>query len=122
MSEFSEKKDPAWYFMQWASGVDHGAFGATRMDFVNPVRASVWANRDFRDRLGESYPGYVEQHDVSAPGREDLLHAAAALLRPHDGVGGEPSAHGGEPRGSVAEELDALAESVNRQLADAGLG
>lgn len=121
MSEFSQNKDPAWFFMQWASGVDHGTFGATQMDFVNPVRASVWANADFRNRLEESYPGYVEQHDVSAPGAKiyftpqplffDLTTEWAVSLQ-------RMVAN----QAAVGEELDALAANIDRQLADAGLG
>ena len=54
--------------MQWASGTEHDLFGARKMDFVNPVRASVWKDEEFRERIEKSYPGYLEQHDVSAPG------------------------------------------------------
>ncbi len=42
MSSFSKQKDAAWLFMQWAASVEHDLFGARKMDFVNPVRASVW--------------------------------------------------------------------------------
>ncbi|MEO1102469.1 MAG: extracellular solute-binding protein, partial [Pseudomonadota bacterium] len=68
MSNFSNNKDAAWNFMQWASGPEHGLFGAAEMDFVNPVRKSVWADPTFTERLEKGYPGYVEMHDVSAPG------------------------------------------------------
>jgi multiple sugar transport system substrate-binding protein len=121
MSQFSKKKDAAWYFMQWASGPEHGLFGATEMDFVNPVRQSVWDDESFRKRLDGSYPGYVEMHDVSAPGAKihftaqplffDLTTEWAASLQKM--VAGEVP---------VDEGLDQLADSVNRQLKDAGLG
>ncbi len=121
MSEFSENKDPAWYFLQWTSGADHGTFGATTMDFVNPVRQSVWDNADFRDRIKNSYPGYLEQHDVSAPGAKiyftaqplffDLTTEWAATLQKM--VANQVP---------VDEGLDQLAESLDRQLKDAGLG
>lgn len=121
MSEFSKKKDAAWYFMQWASGPEHGLFGATQMDFVNPVRQSVWDDDGFRARLDKSYPGYVEMHDVSAPGAQiqftaqplffDLTTEWAATLQKM--VANEVP---------VDEGLDKLAESVNRQLKDADLG
>lgn len=62
MSSFSKDKDATWYFLQWASGPEHGLFGATKMDFVNPVRKSVWADQSFRDRLSGKYPGYVDPH------------------------------------------------------------
>ena len=121
MSSFSQNKDAAWTFLQWASGPKHGLFGATQMDFVNPVRASVWADKGFRDRLASSYPGYVEMHDVSAPGASikftaqplffDLTTEWAATLQKM--VANEVP---------VDEGLDQLADSVNRQLKDAGLG
>ncbi|TIX47328.1 MAG: extracellular solute-binding protein, partial [Mesorhizobium sp.] len=59
MSNFSKDKDATWYFMQWASGPEHALFGATKMDFVNPVRQSVWNDEMFREKLNKSYPGYV---------------------------------------------------------------
>jgi len=121
MSAHSEQKDATWNFMQWASGPEHGLFGATQMDFVNPVRKSVWADETFRERLNKSYPGYVEMHDVSAPGAKihftaqplffDLTTEWAATLQKM--VSNEVP---------VDEGLDQLADSVNAQLKDAGLG
>jgi multiple sugar transport system substrate-binding protein len=121
MSNFSKDKDATWYFMQWASGPEHGLFGATKMDFVNPVRASVWKDAGFRDRLDKSYPGYVAMHDVSAPGASikftaqplffDLTTEWSASLQKM--VAKEVP---------VNEGLDQLAASVDRQLKDAGLG
>jgi len=121
MSNFSEKKDPAWHFIQWASGAEHGLFGAGKMDFVNPVRQSVWDDADFRERINTSYPGYVEQHDLSAPGAKiyftpqplffDLTTEWASTLQKM--VANEVP---------VDEGLDQLAASVDAQLVDAGLG
>lgn len=121
MSKFSKDKDATWNFLQWASGPEHGLFGATKMDFVNPVRKSVWSDEMFRDRLNSSYPGYVEMHDVSAPGAKihftpqplffDLTTEWAASLQKM--VANEIP---------VDEGLDQLAESVNKQLKEAGLG
>jgi multiple sugar transport system substrate-binding protein len=121
MSKFSKDLDATWYFMQWASGPEHGLFGAAKMDFVNPVRQSVWDDAGFRDRLSGSYPGYVAMHDVSAPGASikftaqplffDLTTEWAASLQKM--VAKEVP---------VDEGLDQLADSVNRQLKDAGLG
>lgn len=121
MSKFSKDKDAAWNFLQWASGPEHGLFGATKMDFVNPVRKSVWADEMFRDRLDSSYPGYVEMHDVSAPGAKihftaqplffDLTTEWASSMQKM--VANEVP---------VDEGLDQLAESVDKQLKEAGLG
>ena len=121
MSEFSNQKDAAWYFIQWASGVEHGLFGAREMDFVNPVRQSVWDDAAFTDRINSGYPGYVEQYSVSAPNSQiyftpqplffDLTTEWAATLQKM--VANEVP---------VDEGLDQLADSINGQLKDAGLG
>ena len=121
MSKFSKDKDATWHFLQWASGPEHGLFGATKMDFVNPVRKSVWADEMFRERLNKSYPGYVEMHDVSAPGAKihftaqplffDLTTEWAATLQKM--VANEVP---------IDEGLDQLAASVDTQLKEAGLG
>ncbi|MEM6762706.1 MAG: ABC transporter substrate-binding protein, partial [Pseudomonadota bacterium] len=121
MSKFSKDLDATWNFMQWASGPEHGLFGASQMDFVNPVRSSVWADPGFRGRLESAYPGYVEMHDVSAPGAAikftaqplffDLTTEWASTLQKM--VAKEVP---------VDEGLDQLADSVDRQLKDAGLG
>jgi multiple sugar transport system substrate-binding protein len=121
MSSFSANKDATWYFLQWVTGPEHDMFGAREMDLVNPARASVWADGAFRDKLAGKYPGYVEMHDASAPGASikftaqplffDLTTEWAATLQKM--VAKEVP---------VDEGLDMLAESVNTQLKDAGLG
>lgn len=121
MSNFSKDKDATWYFLQWASGPEHALFGATKMDFVDPVRQSVWKDEMFREKLNKSYPGYVEMFDASAAGASikftaqplffDLTTEWAATLQKM--VAKELP---------VDEGLDKLAESINGQLKEAGLG
>ncbi len=121
LSSFSKQKDAAWLFMQWAASTEHDLFGARKMDFVNPVRTSVWKDSEFRDRIAKSYPGYLEQYEVSSPGAKiyftaqplffDLTTEWAASLQKM--VAKEVS---------VDEGLDKLADSINRQLKSAGLG
>ena len=120
MSSFSEQPEAAWTFMQWASGVEHDLFGAREMDFVNPVRQSVWDDEEFQSRIAKSYPGYLEQYQASAPGSKiyftpqplffNLTTEWAAALQKM--VANEVP---------VDEGLDQLAESVNRQLRQAGI-
>lgn len=120
MNNFSKRKEAAWYFMQWASGIEHGLFGARNMDFVNPVRSSVWQDEAFRARMAKAYPGYLEQYEASAPGSGiyftpqplffNLTTEWAASL--------QKMVTDGAP---VDEELDRLAESENRQLRQAGI-
>lgn len=121
LSSFSAKKDAAWYFMQWASGLEHGLFGAAKMDFVDPVRKSVWANETFIDRLNSNYPGYVEAFNKSVPGAKiqftaqplffDVTTEWASMLQKM--VANEVP---------VDEGLDQLVQSIDRQLSEAGLG
>ena len=121
MNSASKKKDAAWYFMQWATSMEHDLFGARKMDFVNPVRASVWKDAEFRGRIDKSYPGYLNQHDTSAPGAKiyftaqplffDLTTDWSATLQKM--VAKEIP---------VDEGLDQFAASVDAKLKEAGLG
>ena len=121
MSKFSKDLDATWHFVQWATGAEHSLFGATYMDHVNPVRAGVWADEVFRERLGKSYPGYAHAHDVSAAGAGikftpqplffELTTEWAATLQKI--VAWEVPAD---------EGLDQLADSINKQLQETGIG
>lgn len=120
MSNFSTKKDATWNFLQWATSVDHALFGARKMDFVNPVRQSVFKDTEFRDRIAKNYPGYLEQYEASYPGAKIYFTPqplffnlttdwAAALQRM---VAGEVE---------VTAALDELAANFDRQLQQSGL-
>ncbi len=121
MSSFSKKKDAAWKFMQWATSVEHDLFGARKMDFVNPVRASVWKDEEFRDRIAKSYPGYLEQHDVSAPGAK-IYFTAQPLFFDVTTLWAETLQKMVAKEVPVDEGLDQLAASIDKQLREAGLG
>jgi multiple sugar transport system substrate-binding protein len=121
MNSFSEQKEPAWHFIQWASGTEHGLFGARQMDFVNPVRQSVWQDEQFRQRIADSYTGYLDQYEASAPGSKiyftpqplffNVTTEWAAMLQRM--VANEIG---------VDEGLDQLVQSIDRQMQQAGLG
>jgi multiple sugar transport system substrate-binding protein len=120
MSAFSANKAAAWMFMQWAASTEQCTFGATKAKQVDPVRQSVWGNKEFQERLNASYPGYLEQYQASAAGSKiyftpqplffNLTTEWAATLQ---------KIYGNEV--SVDEGLDKLAESVQGQLRDAGI-
>jgi len=121
MSNFSRNKDAGWLFIQWASGTDHLLFGARKNDMVNPVRQSIWNDAEFQERIKSGYPGYLEQYQATAPDAKiyftpqplffNLTTEWAATLQRM--VAREVG---------VDEGLDQLAESVNRQLRQAGIG
>jgi multiple sugar transport system substrate-binding protein len=121
MSSFSNQKDAAWHFLQWASSTEHDLFGARKMDFVNPVRASVWADEEFRSRIDKSYPGYLNQHDVSAPGAK-IYFTAQPLFFDLTTQWAETLQKMVAKEVPVDEGLDQLAASIGKQLKDAGLG
>ena len=121
MANASKQKDAAWAFMQWASGTEHGLFGARKMDFVNPVRASVWKDEMFRKRIDTSYPGYLNQHDVSAPGAK-IYFTAQPLFFDLTTQWAETLQKMVAKEIQVDEGLDQLAANIDKQLKDAGLG
>ena len=120
MSNFSKKKDAAWYLMQWATGAEHCMFGARKMDVVNPIRTSVWNDPEFKTKISQ-YPGYLDQYTQTAPKAQIYFTPqplffnlttdwAAALQRM---VAREIP---------VNEGLDQLAANFDRQLKQSGLG
>jgi multiple sugar transport system substrate-binding protein len=121
MSNFSSQKDAAWYFIQWATSVEHDLFGARKMDFVNPVRASVWKDEEFRSRIDKSYAGYLHQHDISAPGAK-IYFTAQPLFFDLTTQWAETLQKMVAKEVPIDEGLDQLAASVDKQLKDAGLG
>ena len=120
MSNFSQRKDAGWLFMQWASSTDHALFGAREMDFVNPVRQSVWDDEAFQNRIAESYPGYLEQYQASAPGSRIYFTPQPLFFNLTTEWASSMQQMVGDQI-PVDEGLDQLAESVNRQLRQAGL-
>lgn len=121
LNSYSKQKGPAWWFIQWASGTEHGLFGAQKMDMVNPVRNKIWKDETFRARIAKSYPGYLEQYEASSPGSKiyftpqplffNLTTEWAASLQRM--VAGELP---------VSDGLDQLAANIDNQLKQAGLG
>lgn len=121
MNTFGKQKDAAWYFMQWASSTEHDMFGARKMDFVNPVRASVWKDQEFRSRIDKSYTGYVAQFDASSPGAK-IYFTAQPLFFDVTTQWAETLQKMVAKEVPVDEGLDKLAASIDQQLKDAGLG
>jgi len=96
-------------------------FGARKMDFVNPVRQSVWKDQEFRDRIAKSYPGYLEQYEVSSPGAK-IYFTAQPLFFDLTTIWAETLQKMVAKQVPVDEGLDQLAANIDKQLKDAGLG
>jgi len=121
MNNAGTQKDATWYFLQWATSVEHDLFGARKMDFVNPVRASVWKDEEFRNRIDKSYPGYLNQHDVSAPGAK-IYFTAQPLFFDLTTLWAENLQKMVAKEIPVDEGLDTMAAEIDKKLAEAGLG
>ncbi len=121
LSNYSAQKDAAWYFIQWATSTSTTCSERQKMDFVNPVRASVWKDEVFRKRIDTSYPGYLNQHDVSAPGAK-IYFTAQPLFFDLTTQWAETLQKMVAKELAVDEGLDQLAANIDKQLKDAGLG
>ena len=121
MNTAGKQKDAAWYWMQWASSTEHDLFGARKMDFVNPVRASVWKDEEFRNRIDKSYSGYLAQYDASAPGAR-IYFTPQPLFFDVTTQWAETLQKMVAKQVPVDDGLDQLAASIDKQLKDAGLG
>jgi multiple sugar transport system substrate-binding protein len=120
MSSFSQNKPAAWTFLQWATGTEHDTFGATKADEVNPVRQSVWDNKDFSNRLQSGYPGYLDQYKASAPGAKIYFTPQPLFFNLTTEWAASLQKMYAKQIG-VDDGLDQLAESVMGQLRDAGI-
>lgn len=120
MSEFSKQKEATWYFMQWATGTQNTTFGATKGDLVNPIRKSVWANPEFKERLEKSYPGYLAQYQTAVEGAK--IYFTPQQLFPEfttEWASSLQQMFGGTV--PIDEGLDKLAENLTKKLKGVGL-
>ena len=74
-----------------------------------------------RGRIDKSYPGYLEQHDVSAPGAK-IYFTAQPLLFDLTTQWAETLQKMVAKEVPIDEGLDQLAANVDNQLKEAGLG
>ena len=121
MNNFGKQKDAAWTFIQWASSTEHDLFGARKMDFVNPVRASVWKDDEFRS----GSPSPIPATSSSSTSRRRVPRSTSRRSRCSSNVTTDWAA---TLQRMVANEipvddgLDQLAASIDKQLKQAGLG
>jgi multiple sugar transport system substrate-binding protein len=120
MSAFSQKRDAAWRFMQWASGTEQLTFGATKANHVDPVRQSVWKAPDFQSRLKATYPGFLEEFQGAAPGAKIYFTPQPLFFNvTTDWAAALQKMYAGQV--SVDDGLDQLAANITQQLSDAGI-
>jgi multiple sugar transport system substrate-binding protein len=59
MNSSSRNKKAAWLFIQYFTGPEFELWAALNGKTVDPVRQSVWENKDFKKKIAE-VPGYAE--------------------------------------------------------------
>ena len=119
MSNFSKKKDAAWYWMQWCNGPENAMAGGVKHNQVNPVRESVWASGDFDDKIRGTSPGYMEQYNSSIDGSK--IHFTAQPLFFETTTEWAAALQEMQTGSSVDETLDKLASKIDRMMKDVGL-
>ena len=121
LSRFSRNKDAAWLWMQWASSLEHGLFGARHMDFINPVRGTVAEDPEWHVRITRGYPGYLDQLRASSPGAKIYFTAQPLFfdVASQWSTSLQKMVMGQVP---VDEELDRLAEALQGRMKEAGIG
>jgi multiple sugar transport system substrate-binding protein len=66
MNSTSRNKKAAWLFMQYFTGPDFTLWAALNAKMVDPVRQSVWANQEFKDKIGK-VAGYSDTFTKTIP-------------------------------------------------------
>lgn len=119
MNAGSQKKDAAWYFLQWATGKDFLTTGAVDYNMVNPVRQSVVDNPGFQARMAEQTDYLTTLQTIASEDMkiqftpqplffETTTEWAQALQDIYAGA-------------DAQTRLDDLVESLTQQLQDAGI-
>lgn len=121
MSNFSQKKDAAWYFLQWATGTKAELFGATKKELVDPTRQSVANDAAFKKRMSSNYPGYLNTYNKTVPDAKIRFTPQPMFFNVTTQWAAELQRMYANQI-SVDEGLDKLADSISQQLKNAGIG
>ena len=119
MNAGSQKKDAAWYFMQWATGKDFLTTGAVDYNMVNPVRQSVADNADFQARMTEQTDYLTTLQTISS--NDMRIHFTPQPLFFETTTEWAQALQDIYAGADAQTRLDELVESLTEQLQDAGL-
>jgi multiple sugar transport system substrate-binding protein len=119
MNANSKQKDASWLFLQWATGKDFLTTGAVKYNMVNPVRKSIWDNKDFQAKM-EKQTDYLKTFNTITANDskiqftpqpmffETTTEWAQALQDIYAGA-------------DAKERLDKLVDNLTKELKDAGI-
>jgi multiple sugar transport system substrate-binding protein len=119
MNGNSQKKDAAWYFMQWATGKDFLTTGAVDYSMVNPVRQSIWDNEDFQAKMAEQ-TDYLKTFQTISANDMQIQFTPQPLFfeTTTEWAQALQDIYAGQ---DAQERLDKLVASLTEQLKDAGI-
>jgi multiple sugar transport system substrate-binding protein len=120
MNAASKNKEPAWYFLQWATGKEFLRKGAITYTLVNPVRTSIVEDPEFVSHMDVSKDYLKTLTEITANDMkiqftpqplffETTTEWAATLQDIYSGTVG------------AQEGLDALVEKLTGMLKSAGI-
>ena len=119
MNAGSRNKDASWLFMQWATGKEFLTTAAVDYTMVDPVRASIWENPDFQDKLAEQ-TGYLETFNTIIANDAQIQFTPQPLFfeTTTEWAQALQDIYAGA---DTQERLDELVASLTLELQDAGI-
>ncbi len=119
MNAGSKNKDAAWMLMQWATGKDFLTKGAVDYSMVNPVRKSIWDNKDFQAKMA-TQTNYLETFNAIIAGGAKIQFTPQPLFfeTTTEWAQSLQDIYAGA---DAKDRLDQLVESLTQQLQDAGI-
>jgi multiple sugar transport system substrate-binding protein len=124
MSAFSNNKDAAWYFIQWATSKKHLLYAAVQQNQVDPIRKSIWSNADFQNKVKTKGPiNYLEAFQATQPGARIYFTPEPLFFQvTTDWATTLQTLYAGSNSMSATQDaLGQLASSINNQTAQAGI-
>ena len=124
MSSFSNNKDAAWYFMQWATGKQHLLTASVSQGMADPIRQSVWANSAFTGRIQKNGPtNYLQAYQATQPNTRIYFTPQPLFFNvATDWAATLQTIYSGNVTPSNTKAaLDKLASDVDNQTSNAGL-
>lgn len=119
MNASSKHKDAAWLFLQWATGKEFLTKGAVDYHLLNPVRRSIWENPAFKEKMSR-YSNYIDTI-ATIMSKDAKVQFAPQPLFFETTAEWMQALHDIYLGADAQERLDALVQSLTKQLKDAGI-
>lgn len=119
MNAGSKKKDASWLFMQWATGKDFLTTGAVKYNMVDPVRKSIWDNKDFQAKMAKQ-TDYLKTFNIISANDSKIQFTPQPLFfeTTTEWAQALQDIYAGQ---DAKKRLDQLVEKLTGMLKDAGI-